>query len=374
MPPIDPKLVKKIIEAVAKIVEEIKDKHLISKIVLASAVVVSLLFFPIYVISHPLEALSIARGDSEVTEEYLGYIAGKYETGTSDPAFISSGEGDYGGVSYGIPQFPSRGGMVKSFTNWLAEQDEELGSLFNGLTQNTTAFNDAWKKAAEISKSKFAGFQLTYSHQIDVKPLVEKCLSQLDIDFNRSRCLQELIISTGQQYGPNTSVIRKSGVTYNGTDVPLYLQGSYGNYSYGTGTIATSGCGPTSMAMVATLLTKTVVSPVDTAKWSEQHGYKVSEGTAWAFFPSYSSAIGISCDVVSNTSSNIVNCLKAGKIMILSMNPGHFTKSGHFIVLRGITSDGKILVNDPASTERTNQTWDVGTVASESAQAWAFSN
>jgi hypothetical protein len=32
------------------------------------------------------------------------------------------------------------------------------------------------------------------------------------------------------------------------------------------------------------------------------------------------------------------------------------------------------LVNDPASTERTNQTWDVGTVASESAQAWAFSN
>ena len=69
------------------------------------------------------------------------------------------------------------------------------------------------KKAAEISKSKFAGFQLTYSHQIDVKPLVEKCLSQLDIDFNRSRCLQELIISTGQQYGPNTSVIRKSGVT-----------------------------------------------------------------------------------------------------------------------------------------------------------------
>ena len=70
------------------------------------------------------------------------------------------------------------------------------------------------EKAAEISKVEFAGFQLTYSHQIDVKPLkVEKCLSQLDIDFNRSRCLQELIISTGQQYGPNTSVIRKSGVT-----------------------------------------------------------------------------------------------------------------------------------------------------------------
>ena len=44
MPPIDPKLVKMIIEAVAKIVEEIKEKHLISKIVLASAVVVLFCF------------------------------------------------------------------------------------------------------------------------------------------------------------------------------------------------------------------------------------------------------------------------------------------------------------------------------------------
>lgn len=29
------------------------------------------------------------------------------------------------------------------------------------------------------------------------------------------------------------------------------------------------------------------------------------------------------------------------------MGKGHFTNNGHFIVLRGITENGKILVNDP---------------------------
>ncbi len=195
-----------------------------------------LIVFPIYVILNPIEALSIAAGDSEITEQYLGYIAGKYETGNSDPAAISSGAGDYGGVSYGIPQFPSNGGMAKRFTNWLTIQDEELGSLFDGLSPNTAEFNNAWKKAAEMDKGKFASYQIAYSHQVDVVPLVNKCLKDLGIDFNRSRALQELIISTGQQYGPGTSVIKKSGVTADMDDETIiktiyaYKRNSVGSY------------------------------------------------------------------------------------------------------------------------------------------------
>ena len=55
------------------------------------------------------------------------------------------------------------------------------------------------------------------------------------------------------------------------------------------------------------------------------------------------------------------------------MGKGQFTRSGHFIVLRGITSEGKILVADPASKERTNQEWDVNTIVKE-AKAWANAN
>ena len=241
---IDPRTAAKIAAAVKQRLDNLLDdgngNNTIIAIVLAIVIGITVIVFPIYAILNPLEALRIAKGDSEITEDYLGYIAGKYETGSSDPSFISSGAGDYGGVSYGIPQFPTNGGMAKRFTNWLAAQDNELGALFDGLSPPTAEFNAAWKTAAEQNRSKFAGYQITYSHQVDVVPLVNTCLRVLNIDFNRSRCLQELIISTGQQFGPGTSIIRRSGVTESMDDATIikrvyeYKRNSVGSYFSGS--------------------------------------------------------------------------------------------------------------------------------------------
>ena len=44
--------------------------------------------------------------------------------------------------------------------------------------------------------------------------------------------------------------------------------------------------------------------------------------------------------------------LSEGHPVISSQSPGLFTGGGHFIVLRGITADGKILVNDPNDNDR----------------------
>jgi hypothetical protein len=44
-----------------------------------------------------------------------------------------------------------------------------------------------------------------------------------------------------------------------------------------------------------------------------------------------------------------VDSLSSGKLVVVIMGKGHFTSSGHFIVLCGVTSEGKILVADPAS-------------------------
>ena len=40
------------------------------------------------------------------------------------------------------------------------------------------------------------------------------------------------------------------------------------------------------------------------------------------------------------------------------MGPGHFTQGGHFILLRGVTLSGMILVADPNSEERSLMEWD----------------
>ena len=47
------------------------------------------------------------------------------------------------------------------------------------------------------------------------------------------------------------------------------------------------------------------------------------------------------------------------------MAKGHFTNGGHFIVLRGITSDGEILVADPASIKRSERTWSLSLIINE---------
>ena len=44
---------------------------------------------------------------------------------------------------------------------------------------------------------------------------------------------------------------------------------------------------------------------------------------------------------------------------------GHFTNGGHFIVLRGVTLTGKLLVADPASEERSLMEWDPQLVLDE---------
>ena len=54
------------------------------------------------------------------------------------------------------------------------------------------------------------------------------------------------------------------------------------------------------------------------------------------------------------------------------MGKGDFTNGGHFIVLTGLTSDGKVIVNDPASVRRSNQTWDLGLIQNQASKAGEF--
>ena len=56
---------------------------------------------------------------------------------------------------------------------------------------------------------------------------------------------------------------------------------------------------------------------------------------------------GLTVTGIGNDPENLVEALKEGKLVIAIMSKGHFTSSGHFIVLRGVTEDGKILVADP---------------------------
>ena len=63
----------------------------------------------------------------------------------------------------------------------------------------------------------------------------------------------------------------------------------------------------------------------------------------------------------------ILDALADGKLVVALMTKGHFTSSGHFIVLRGV-QDGKILVADPASQTRSKKAWDMSIILNEASK------
>lgn len=140
----------------------------------------------------------------------------------------------------------------------------------------------------------------------------------------------------------------------NGMQIPHYLQTDYSDIPYGGGSIASSGCGPTSFAMVASYLTGTTISPVDAVAWCGNSYYKPGAGTYWSYFEAAAAHFGCGSVRQTNDANEALQALSTGHPVISSQSPGLFTSGGHFIVLRGITSSGKVLVNDPNDSSAKN--------------------
>ncbi len=158
-------------------------------------------------------------------------------------------------------------------------------------------------------------------------------------------------------------------------EIPLLLQYDerWGYGIYGDDVIAVEGCAPTSLAMVISYLNNdSKITPYVVAQYAYKNGYYVSGiGSNWSLMSEGSKYFGITGKEVPLVKTTIFRHLEAGRPMIASMGPGDFTKSGHFIVLTGI-EDGKIKVNDPNSTIRSNQLWDYDKIESQIKNIWVF--
>lgn len=160
-------------------------------------------------------------------------------------------------------------------------------------------------------------------------------------------------------------------------DMPLYLQysGSWADVPYGNGTIRAKGCAPTCLAMVLSYMKQQTILPSDIVAWTGNRYYVNGAGSSWDIFPAVASNWGVSCRSLGHSQSNMMAALSAGKPVIASMGPGEFTKGGHFIVLTGLTADGKITVNDPNDSAKKNhkgRSFEVSQIMRESKAFWSF--
>ena len=124
--------------------------------------------------------------------------------------------------------------------------------------------------------------------------------------------------------------------------VPSYYQTDYPHIKFGNGTIATSGCSITCIAMMATYLTDQEYTPDQMAyhlgRYGKNNIERLNYGNEQMQLPHER------CGDV----REVLRALQEGKVAIVMMdNESVFTSEQHFIVLSGMTEEGRILVNDP---------------------------
>ena len=150
-------------------------------------------------------------------------------------------------------------------------------------------------------------------------------------------------------------------------DIVYYNQGDYSAYSYSSfGTIASHGCGPTSASIVAsTFYYPEEHDPIEATNGVCSHGGCYSSGSSWEGINAYLKDLGIqSSELYSWNSANVEkmnDALLTGNslVIILVHEPGNscpFTNGGHYFVITGM-QNGEYTIADPASRERTKQTW-----------------
>ncbi|WP_438490907.1 C39 family peptidase [Paenibacillus sp. IHBB 3054] len=135
----------------------------------------------------------------------------------------------------------------------------------------------------------------------------------------------------------------------------------------GTDNIGGYACGLTSMSIVVSSLAGQTVDLSLMAKWAYENGYWCSgNGSYHSLIPGAAKHFGLSCESIgTDEPQKLVDALSNGKLVVALMVEGHFTSGGHYIVLRGVTTDGKIFEADPASFKRSNQAWDISIIIDE---------
>jgi len=149
-------------------------------------------------------------------------------------------------------------------------------------------------------------------------------------------------------------------------NMPQYYQGDYRwrNKRFGIGTMAQSGCAPTSLAMVFSGLGQKVL-PTSVAEMIYNHTNEMNVrelGTSGKGVVYAINAYGYSYSVITSK-EQLIAALQSGKPVFAAVGNGIFARGGltHAIVLSGY-SNGKTKAMDPDNVNTTGRWYDVNTI------------
>ena len=219
-------------------------------------------------------------------------------------------------------------GLLGGFGFYTANKDKSQDEIINSAVNEVLDYIDN-KSSTEIPQ------------------LTENDEQSLEVQETEAEGFEEqgLVAYEGSEKTPNVQVGEYAGLTYYSQLDNRWKNQMYSSVGNSTQTIGTSGCGPTSSAMVVSSI-KGNITPNEMANLYTQYGYRsVNQGTYWSAFKWTADVFNIGYSECYKLDEAVAK-LKDNHYIIASCNQGLFTYGGHFIVLTGVEGD-YIKVYDP---------------------------
>ena len=145
--------------------------------------------------------------EDNLHQDFIGVLSEKYES-NGDPGCISSGEGDYGGKSYGAWQLSSSLGSLDGFVNWLSGENYSFytklieARALDGGSNCGKNFDIAWKELARNHYNTFYNLQHKYTKITFYDDLVRRLSGNSNMErLMQSFAVRNVLWSTAVQHG-----------------------------------------------------------------------------------------------------------------------------------------------------------------------------
>lgn len=284
--------------------------------------------------SDDLAEAGEAPGDSHEEADVTSDAPNKEVDDTSDDANTDANPENSQAPLQDLPAVQSETDNSEDPEKILREQ--KIQELLEKLDSTDSGASFDYRVSLELKDSETGHYELT--------------IENLKVRANTLLRIRAAIPFEAEDQGQSDLV---SSLSLDGDGaMPYYYQGDYPDTMYGKGTVATSGCSVTSLAMIASYMTGHPYYPDEIARYfgglADSDLARLEIGLQKMQIP-YEKPENIDFTYQE---------LQKGKVAIVLM--GHtsaFTDSQHFIVLSGLTEDGKIIVHDP---NRTNESrWEL---------------
>lgn len=135
----------------------------------------------------------------------LGALSERFESGERGAGAVSSGQGDPGGVSYGIWQLSSRAGTAAAFA---AAEGQRWRDDFAGAMPGSAAFTAAWTAIAAREPHAFAEAQHGFVARTHYRPAVTAVERRTGIDLDsRHAAVRDAAWSVAVQHGGAATIL-----------------------------------------------------------------------------------------------------------------------------------------------------------------------